>query len=141
LDRDHLRRIHIKKNISEGRLLQDLFQLNGVYTRYGKNQISDNKTDARSINTLDLKDLNIDAVFICSPDSTHFTYTKAALEGGKHVFVEKPLTNSLATCDEETLTLIQKAVARGKILMAGFQRRYEKEFKHARKQIKIIHRR
>jgi predicted dehydrogenase len=42
----------------------------------------------------------IDAVAIVSPVWTHFQLAKAALENGKHVFVEKPLTSSAAQAEE-----------------------------------------
>lgn len=35
-----------------------------------------------------VKDPNVDAVFICSPDQYHADYALAAVEAGKHVFVE-----------------------------------------------------
>jgi predicted dehydrogenase len=37
----------------------------------------------------------IDAVIIATPDHTHFPATMAAMELGKHVFVEKPLTHNI----------------------------------------------
>jgi predicted dehydrogenase len=46
----------------------------------------------------------IDAVAIVSPVWTHFQLAKAALENGKHVFVEKPFTSS-ATQGEELIEL------------------------------------
>ena len=42
----------------------------------------------------------IDAVAIVSPVWTHFELAKAALENGKHVFVEKPFTSSAAQGQE-----------------------------------------
>ena len=39
-----------------------------------------------------LKSSDIDAVAVVTPVWTHFELAKAALENGKHVFVEKPLT-------------------------------------------------
>jgi predicted dehydrogenase len=42
----------------------------------------------------------IDAVAIVSPVWTHFKLTKAALENGKHVFVEKPFTSNSAQGEE-----------------------------------------
>src|ERR1039458_10321181 len=38
----------------------------------------------------------IDAIAIISPVWTHYELTKAALENGKHVFVEKPFTSTVA---------------------------------------------
>ena len=39
-----------------------------------------------------LEDRTIDAVFIATPPSTHHKIAIAALEAGKHVFIEKPMT-------------------------------------------------
>ncbi|HMF94302.1 MAG TPA: Gfo/Idh/MocA family oxidoreductase [Vicinamibacterales bacterium] len=39
---------------------------------------------------------DLDVVVVCSPDSTHADYIVAALQHGRHVLVEKPLTDSLA---------------------------------------------
>ncbi len=47
-----------------------------------------------------LKSPDIDAVAIVTPVWTHFELAKAALEHGKHVFVEKPFTSSSAQADE-----------------------------------------
>ena len=42
----------------------------------------------------------IDAVAIVTPVWTHFELAKAALENGKHVFVEKPFTSNAAQAEE-----------------------------------------
>jgi len=42
----------------------------------------------------------IDAVAIISPVWTHFELAKAALENGKHIFVEKPFTSTSAQAEE-----------------------------------------
>jgi len=50
--------------------------------------------------TSDLKEVLsspcIDAVAVITPVWTHFELAKAALENGKHVFVEKPFTSTVA---------------------------------------------
>src|SRR5467141_4885138 len=43
---------------------------------------------------------NIDAVAVVTPVWTHFELAKKALENGKHVFVEKPFTYSVAQGEE-----------------------------------------
>jgi len=42
----------------------------------------------------------IDAVAVITPVWTHYELAKAALENGKHVFVEKPFTSCVAQADE-----------------------------------------
>src|SRR5436309_8675639 len=47
-----------------------------------------------------LKSPRIDAVAVVTPVWTHFELAKAALENGKHVFVEKPFTCSVEQAEE-----------------------------------------
>jgi predicted dehydrogenase len=49
----------------------------------------------------------IDAVAVVTPVWTHYELVKAALENGKHVFVEKPFTSS-ASQGEELINLAQQ---------------------------------
>jgi predicted dehydrogenase len=68
---------------------------------------------------LDRKD--IDAVVICTWNNTHAEIAIAALEAGKHVFVEKPLSTTL-----KDALKIESAVKRtDKILQVGFVRRFD----------------
>lgn len=53
-------------------------------------------TDANEI----LKSSNIDVVAVVTPVWTHYELAKAALENGKHIFVEKPFTCSSAQAEE-----------------------------------------
>ncbi len=54
-----------------------------------------------------IRDDEIDAVVIASPVSTHFSLSKQALENGKHVLVEKPMTKT-ASESEELLHLAEE---------------------------------
>jgi predicted dehydrogenase len=62
-----------------------------------------------------LSDSTVEGVAIATSVSTHFPLAKKALEAGKHVFVEKPMTAST----EEAESLIQIAEKAGRILMVG----------------------
>jgi predicted dehydrogenase len=53
-------------------------------------------TDSREV----LTSTEIDAVAIVTPVWTHFELAKAALENGKHIFVEKPFTSTAAQAEE-----------------------------------------
>lgn len=56
---------------------------------------------------------DIDAVVIATPVFTHFDLAKKAIEKGKHVLLEKPMTDTVAHAEE----LIELAQKHGKILM------------------------
>ncbi|MBN2071278.1 MAG: Gfo/Idh/MocA family oxidoreductase [Candidatus Krumholzibacteriota bacterium] len=62
-----------------------------------------------------IKDPDIDAVVIATPVSTHFKLAVDALEAGKHVFCEKPLTQNV----EEGVKLIDTADRCKRTLMVG----------------------
>jgi predicted dehydrogenase len=62
-----------------------------------------------------LNDPDVDAVVIATPVHTHFELASAALQAGKHVFVEKPLAPSAELADE----LAADAHARKLTLMCG----------------------
>jgi predicted dehydrogenase len=62
-----------------------------------------------------LADPRVDAVVIATPVSSHFTLAQAALEAGKHAFVEKPLAASVGEAEE----LATSAANLGLTLMPG----------------------
>jgi len=62
-----------------------------------------------------LTDKSIDAVVIATPVATHAELASAALEAGKHVFVEKPLAASW----QEASELVELARANDRVLMVG----------------------
>jgi predicted dehydrogenase len=47
-----------------------------------------------------LRDSSVDAVHICTPNAQHFSMAKEALQAGKHVLCEKPLTTTVEEADE-----------------------------------------
>jgi predicted dehydrogenase len=47
-----------------------------------------------------INDSTLEAIVIATPVSTHFPLAKAALEAGKHIFVEKPFTASVKEAEE-----------------------------------------
>jgi predicted dehydrogenase len=78
--------------------------------------------DARMTGRLDdlLCDEALDAVVIATPVPSHHALAKAALEAGKHVFVEKPLAWTVAEARE----LERLAGERGRTLMVGHLLRF-----------------
>ena len=62
----------------------------------------------------------MDAVVITSRNPQHAPQTLAALEAGKHVFVEKPMALTLEECRQIAVAARQS----GKIVTTGFNRRF-----------------
>ncbi len=60
-----------------------------------------------------IADPAIDAVMVATPVHTHFEIARAALRAGKHVLVEKPMTDSPAT----SALLVEEAARRNRVLM------------------------
>jgi predicted dehydrogenase len=60
-----------------------------------------------------LNDPSLDAIAIATPVASHFDLAHAALNAGKHVLVEKPLTTS----SEQALQLIDTAAKKQRVLM------------------------
>jgi predicted dehydrogenase len=60
-----------------------------------------------------LKSSDIDAIAVVTPVCAHFELAKAALENGKHVFVEKPFTSTVEQAEE----LIELAARRNLKIM------------------------
>ncbi|MDP4039291.1 MAG: Gfo/Idh/MocA family oxidoreductase [Candidatus Pacearchaeota archaeon] len=60
-----------------------------------------------------LNDPKITGIVIATPVETHYQLTKEALEAGKHVLVEKPLTGSA----QQSKELVDLANEKGKVLM------------------------
>ena len=57
-----------------------------------------------------INDPDVDLIDICLPDSLHFEVAKAALEAGKHVYCEKPLTETAAQAAELVAIATEKGV-------------------------------
>ncbi len=69
---------------------------------------------------------HIDAVYVASPHLSHYEYAKQALENGKHVLCEKPMTlTPLSTAD-----LYQTAKDNGLVLLEAIKTAYCPGFTH-----------
>lgn len=62
-----------------------------------------------------LADDRVDAVVVATPTSTHFGIVDQALTAGKHVLVEKPITDRLTDANK----LVEMAADRNLVLMVG----------------------
>lgn len=63
---------------------------------------------------------DVEAISICTPTITHANIALTAIESGKHVLVEKPMTNTI----DEAKNLIKAAKAHGVHLSVGFIERF-----------------
>ncbi len=63
---------------------------------------------------------NLDAVVIATPTSTHFEIAIKAMEAGKHVLIEKPLTDTVENAEK----LIDMAAKKKLILQVGHIERF-----------------
>jgi predicted dehydrogenase len=78
-----------------------------------------------------LKDASIEAIVNTTPNNVHAETTRAAAAAGKHVFLDKPIANTVA--DARALTVACRKA--GVVLALGYQRRKESHFRWIRRQI------
>ena len=69
----------------------------------------------------------VDAVSIVVPTTAHHAVAAAALDRGKHVFVEKPFTVTLAEADD----LLARASAAGVVIQVGHVERFNRAVRAA----------
>ncbi len=75
-----------------------------------------------------LEDPTIEAIAICVPAQFHVEIALAALDAGKHLFIEKPLALTLEECDR----LIERAANLPLQVMLGFNSRCHRLARQAR---------
>lgn len=78
-----------------------------------------------------LDDSGIEAIINTTPNDVHLDTTRAAAAAGKHVFLDKPIANSIA--DARALTDACRTA--GVVLALGYQRRRESHVRWIRRQI------
>ncbi|MFK7692055.1 Gfo/Idh/MocA family protein [Paenibacillus sp. HJGM_3] len=67
-----------------------------------------------------LQNPDMDAVVICTNDHAHAENAIAALKAGKHVYLEKPMAQTIEDCDR----IIEAAAQSGRVFMVGLELRY-----------------
>jgi predicted dehydrogenase len=78
-----------------------------------------------------LNDRSIEGIINTTPNGAHLETTAAAAKAGKHVFLDKPIANTLA--DARALT---DACRKAKVVLAlGYQRRRESHFRFVKDEI------
>jgi predicted dehydrogenase len=78
-----------------------------------------------------LEDRGIEAIINTTPNNVHSETTRAAAAARKHVFLDKPIANTVA--DARALTRACRDA--GVVLALGYQRRKESHFRWVRRQI------
>jgi predicted dehydrogenase len=78
-----------------------------------------------------LQDRGIEAVVNTTPNDAHLETTCAAAAAGKHVFLDKPIANSVS----EGRAITEACRKAGVVLALGYQRRRESHFRWIRSQI------
>jgi len=106
------------------------FNLKAIVERTNKNAVSDYPeiTSYSSIDEL-LADEEIELVVINTPNNLHYEHSKAALENGKHILVEKPFTATSAQAKE----LFDLADKVGKQIFFYQNRRWDSDFASVKK--------
>jgi predicted dehydrogenase len=82
--------------------------------------------EVRVARTLDemLSDKTIGLVAVATPNDSHFSYTKASLEAGRDVVVDKPFTPTMKEAEQ----LVKLAAERGRLLTVYQDRRWDGAF-------------
>ena len=78
-----------------------------------------------------LKDAGVEAIINTTPNDVHLETTRQAAAAGKHVFLDKPIANSV--CDGRKIT--EACRQAGVVLGLGYQRRRESHFRWIKRQI------
>jgi scyllo-inositol 2-dehydrogenase (NADP+) len=100
------------------------YELVGAWERSNKN-IQQDYLSAKSFDSLEeLLGSGAELVVVNTPVATHFEYTKAALNGGKHVLVEKSFTTNA----DEAIELDELAKSKGLKLCVYQNRRWDSDF-------------
>jgi predicted dehydrogenase len=78
-----------------------------------------------------LADANVEAIINTTPNNVHLETTRAAAAAKKHVFLDKPIANTVA--DGNAITEVCGRA--GVVLALGYQRRRESHFRWVKQQI------
>ncbi|MFC1785505.1 Gfo/Idh/MocA family protein [Candidatus Neomarinimicrobiota bacterium] len=76
-----------------------------------------------------IKEVDIDAILICTPNSTHFSIAKYCIKRGKCIFIEKPLSTKYIN-SKELISLTQQFNVKGQV---GYTNRFNIIFQYLKK--------
>ncbi|MEP7111238.1 MAG: Gfo/Idh/MocA family oxidoreductase [Ferruginibacter sp.] len=102
------------------------FSLNDVRPGGGKGQTKPAKIFANYRDMIASDE--IDAIVVCTPDHSHAKIAIAAAKAGKHVYLEKPMTQTI----EEAVELRNTIKSTGVVFQLGHENRQQMSFKMAK---------
>jgi len=96
-----------------------------ILERHG-NRAKERYPDVRVARSLDemLEDKTIRLCVVATPNDSHFSYTKACLEAGRDVVVDKPFTPTMKEAEQ----LVRLAAERGRLVTVYQDRRWDGSF-------------
>lgn len=111
------------------------FKITAVCDVYEKRRRLAQENSKAEFSTLDYREVlarpDVDAVVIATPDHWHGTMAIAAIEAGKDVYLEKPMTHTI----EEAKAVARKVRESGAVLQVGSQTTSADQWWKARKAI------
>ena len=120
--------------LADGMSRSDKFEIRSCFSR------SENKrrafaekygcVPASSYETI-LKDPDIEAIINTTPNNAHLETTRLAAQAGKHVFLDKPIANTV----HEAREIARVCETAGIVLSLGYQRRRESHFRWIKSEI------
>ena len=124
----HLGKIHLKL-LSE---LKDTFEIIGFYDTDRENaKIVNRSFRLKSFKSVELLIQEADVIDIVSPTISHYDCASLAIRSNKHVFIEKPITQTIL----EAETLMKLSREAGVKVQVGHVERFNSAFKSAQNYI------
>ncbi len=120
--------------LTDAALRGDTIDIAACYTRSeDKRAAFAAKYNCRAAASYDeiIADSEIEAIINTTPNSVHLATTRQAAEAGKHVFLDKPIANTVA----EGCEIARVCEAAGVVLALGYQRRRENHFRWIKAEI------
>jgi predicted dehydrogenase len=113
-------------DVESRRLKQTVEQTNAYYARAADASAYTGCAGYHDFRELVARD-DIDAVVICTPNHWHALTALAALQAGKDVYLEKPLTLTI----EESVALMRAVARYDRVFQTGSQQRSDPTFRYA----------
>jgi predicted dehydrogenase len=120
--------------LADAALRSDAIEIAACYTRSDdKRRAFATKYGCRAAASYEeiLADREIEAIVNTTPNNVHLATTCMAAEAGKHVFLDKPIANTVA----EGCEIARVCEAAGVVLALGYQRRRENHFRWIKAEI------